>query len=448
MDLALAATSDFAGYTYTSKTKILFDDHHDEYEVDFVEGDKFKIQINGGNVILIHADAPKVKFICPVTDKKYIKLMRGSTPAAFEFIPTPKFPHYPFIPRLTFELIPHIYEYLNNTYFNGMCPKSILFKKSTSKEALGVAMYDKVRGRELFRMKVNMKMIGNDMILFIDTLLHEMIHLYLYRKGLDQHRNDILQDGHGVYFQAEMNRLNKLGFNISIILQWEQRDQEIASEYYVLAITDSKHPKNGKYFWTTTNIERDFQTFVAQITKYDPASLFTIELYATKNQALKGQPMIQTNGKIPESKLGLWWKKQEVGGRMVQSFQVTPQSAVDSNQFIKVPKAEEVYYAQPLAVFSSWLRKTKINYANDDAAYSIWIRFPVAKIIPFAEAELIEIHKALARGLADQDIKRRLTAVFARFDNRANQGEYRRAITAIIEKHKLDALLQYPQLGL
>lgn len=448
MELALAATSDFAGYVYTSKTKILFDDHHDEYEVDFVEGDKFKIQLNGGNVILIHADAPKVKFTFPVTDKKYIKLMRGSTPEAFEFIPTPKFPQYPFIPKLTFELIPHIYEYLNDTYFNGMCPKSLLFKKSTGKEALGVAMYDRVRGRELFRMKVNMKMIGTDMILFIDVLLHEMIHLYIYRKGLDAHDNDILQDGHGRLFQAEMNRLNKLGFNISITLEWEKRDQEISSEFYVIAITSEKNPKHGKYFWTTKNIERDFQSFVAQITKYDPASLFKIELYVTKNQSLKGQPMIQTNGKIPESKLGLWWTKQEVGGRQVQSFQVTPQSAVDSNQFIKVPKAEEVYYAQPLAIFSSWLRKTKINYANDDAAYSIWIRFPVAKIIPFAEQELIDIHKALARGMAEQDIKRRLTAVHARFDNRANMGEYHRAITAIITKHKLDALLQYTQLGL
>lgn len=448
MDLALAATSDFAGYVYTSKTKILFDDHHDEFEVDFVEGDKFKLQINGGNVIIIHADAPKVRFICEVTDKKYIKLMRGSTPEAFEFIPTPKFPMYPFIPRLTFELIPHIYEYLNEKYFNGMCPKSILFKKSTSNETLGVAMYNRVRGRELFRMKVNMKKIGNDMFLFIDTLLHEMIHLYIYRKGLDAHDNDIVQDGHGRLFQAEMNRLNKLGFNISIILEWEKRDQELATEYYVIAVTSDRQPKLAKYYWTPKNIERDFQTFVAQITRFDPASLFKIELYATKNQVLKGQPQISTSGKIPESKLGLWWKKVEVGGRLLQSFQVTPQTAVDSGQIVKVPKGEEVYYAQPLSIFNSWLRKNKINYASDDAAASIWMRFPVEKVIPFAEAELIEIHKALARGLSDQDIKRKLTAVYARFDDRATHSAYRRIITTIIEKHKLDALLRYPQLGL
>ncbi|MNV74206.1 hypothetical protein D3C71_1674070 [compost metagenome] len=89
-----------------------------------------------------------------------------------------------------------------------------------------------------------------------------------------------------------------------------------------------------------------------------------------------------------------------------------------------------------------------MNLSSDDAVYSIWIRFPVAKVIPFAEAELIEINKAVARGLADQEIKRRLTAVYARFDGRANQYEYRKAILAIIEKYKLDALLQYPQLGL
>lgn len=448
MDLALAATSDFAGYIYTSKTKILFDDHHDEYEVDFVDGDKFKLRINGGNVIIIHADAPKVKFICAITDKKYIKLMRGSTPEAFEFIPTPKFPMYPFIPRLTFELIPHIYEYLNTTYFNGMCPKSLLFKKSTSKETLGVAMYDTVRGRDLFRMKVNMKMIGNDMLLFIDILLHEMIHLYLYRKGLDAHRNDILQDGHGAYFQAEMNRLNKLGFNISIILQWEKRDQELSTEYQVVAITANNQPKHAKYFWTTKNLEREFADIVAQITQFDPVGLYSIDLIATKDSRFKGQPQISDNGKIPKAKLKLWWNKKPVSGRVLKTFQVDAQSIVDANQYVKVPKNEEAFYAQPLPIFSSWVRKNKLNLQGDGAVYSIWIRFPVAKILPFAEAQLIEIHKSLARGLSDQEIKRQLTAVFARFDERANQYEYRKAIKEIIERHKLDALLNYPQLGL
>lgn len=448
MDIALAAASDFSRYIYTSKTRILFDDHHETHEVDFVHNDKFKIKVDGGMVTIIHDAAPKIKFTASIEDKKYIKLMRGSTPAAFEFIPTPKFPHYPFIPKLTFELIPYIYEYLNETYFNGMCPKSLLFKKSTAREALGVAMYDKVRGRELFRMLVNMKMIGNDMMLFIDILLHEMIHLFLYRKGLDQHRNDILQDGHGQYFQAEMARLNKLGFHISIVLEWEKRDQEVASEFFVIAITSDRQPAHGKYFWTTKSIDRDFDSFVAQVTKFDPATLFTIELIATKNQALKGQPQISDSGKIPEAKLKLWWKKFEVGGRVLKSFTVTPQSAVDANQYVKVPKNEEAYYAQPLTLFSSWLRKNKMNLSSDDAVYSIWIRFPVAKVIPFAQAELIEINKAVARGLSDQEIKRRLTAVYARFDGRANQYEYRKAMLTIIEKYKLDALLQYPQLGL
>lgn len=448
MEIALAATSDFSSYTYTGKAKILFDDHHDEYEVDFVTNDQFKILVKNGFVTIIHQDAPKVKFTASITDPKYVKLMRSSTPARFEFVPTPKHPQYPFIPKLTFELIPHIYDYLNDQYFNGQCPKEVLFKKSTAREALGVAMYDTVRGRDLYRMLVNMKMIGSDMILFIDILLHEMIHLLLYRRGMEQRNREMVHDSHGPFFQAEMQRLNKLGFNVSIILDWEKRDVALASEYQVLVITQENQPKHAKYFWTTKNVERDFDSLVAQITQLHPTALYTIELVAVKNDAFKAYTQIADNGKLPKAKLKLWYDKKPVAGRVLKTLTVTAQSAVTANQFVKVPKAEEPYYALPLTLFSSWVRKNRINLSNDAAVNAIWIRFPIEKIAPFAQAELIEIHKALARGLGDADIKRRLTGVFARYDGRANYGEYTRTITAIIEKHKLDALLQYPQLGL
>lgn len=445
MELALAAAG-FTRYSYDGKATILFDDHHDEYEADFITGDHFKVKYDAGQVIIVHDNAPKVRFVASTTDKKYIKLMRSSTPLEFEFVPTPKYPQYPFIPNLTFELIPKIYAYFNQKYFNGMCPEAILFKKTTTTEALGTAMYNRVNGKALYRMLVNMKMIGTDMILFVDVFLHEMVHLYLYRKGLDSGRSDITQDGHGPFFKAEMDRLNRLGFNISPILEWETRTIE-STELNVVRITSPQFPAHAKYYWSDQSQERNFDNIVAQVTKFDPTSLFTIDLIVTPNVVMRKQPQIGANGQLPAAKLKLWWKAIEAKGRVVKTHTVTDQSAVDSNQLLKVPKAEEVYYAQPLALFASWLRRTKVN-ASEGYAHSMWIRFPVAKIVPYATEELIEINKAVARGLADAEIKRRLTAVFARFDDRANQYEYRKLMRAIITKHKLDALLQYPQLGL
>ena len=446
MELALAAAG-FTKYAYSGKATILFDDHHDEYEADFITGDHFAIKSDGREVIIVHDNAPKVKFVASTTDKKYIKLMRSSTALEFEFVPTPKYPQYPFIPNITFEMIPMIYAYMNKTYFNGMCPESLLFKKTTVGDALGVATYNKVGGRYLFRMLINMRMIGSDMILFIDILLHEMIHLYIYVKGLAAHDNTILLDGHGPYFKAEMSRLNRLGFNISSVLEWEDRTIE-TSEFNLIRITLAGYPDHAKYYWSSQPLERDFDNIVAQLTKFDPTSLFTIDLFATSDAPLRKYPVMGKNGKLPAAKLNLWWKTTQVKGRILKTFTVTPQSSVDANQYLKVPKAEEVHYAQPMSIFGAWLRRTKVNTNSEGYIQSMWVRFPVAKILPYAAEELIEINKAVGRGMADADINRRLTAVFARFDGRCNQYAYRTVIRAIIVKHKLDALLQYPQLGL
>lgn len=445
--LALAATSGFVRYRYTGKAVILLDDHHKTHEVDFLTNDEFSVKIKDNTAIIIHHDAPRIQFRALVTDKKYVRLMRSSTALEFQFIPTPKYPMYPFIPNLTFEAIPQIYEYLNDKYFNGMCPKKLLFKKTTSGTALGVAQYDVVNGRPLYRMLVNMKKIGTDMLVFIDVLLHEMVHLYLYRKGVEGNNNEILRDGHGKHFKAEMDRLNKFGFNISIILDWEKRtDAEV--DTYVIRIQHPGDPTYSKYYWSLKNIQPFFKTIVAQVQAFDPTTLFTIDLIVTSEVAVRAMPQLSKDGKIPPAKLKLWWKDFKLKGRVVDTVTLTHQDVVDSNQWLKVPKSEEPYYAQPMNLFAAWFRKNKVPSATDGYVQTAWVRFPIEKIRPFTEIELVEINKALARGMNESDIKRRLTAVFASYDGRVNSYTYRSMIREIVAKKQLDALLQYPQLGL
>lgn len=446
--IALAAATGFVRYKYTGKATILLDAHHVTHEVDFLTNDEFSIKVKDNVATIIHHDAPRVQFKALLTDKKYVKLMRSSTALEFQFVPTPKHPVYPFIPNLTFELIPKIYAYLNKTYFNGMCPDSLLFKKTTSGEALGVAQYDFVGGRPLYRMLVNMKRIGTDMLLFIDVLLHEMIHLYWYRKGNEENNNDMLYNGHGSYFKQEMDRLNKLGFNISVILEWEKRDVVTEVDTYVIRVSHPRDPKHAKYYWSLVNLQPFFDQIVQQLQAFDPTTLFTIDLIVTPSVAVRGCPQISKDGKIPPAKLKLWWTVIDVKGRVVNTVTLTHQDVVDSNQWLKVPKSEERFYALPMNLFSAWFKKTKVTNASEGYVQSAWVRFPFAKILPFIEAELIEINKALGRGMNDADIKRRLTAVFASCDERVNQYTYRSTVRELVLKHKLDALLQYPQLGL
>lgn len=448
MELATASDDGFVTYTYNGRATIVLDKHNDEYEIDIGTDDQFKVKVEGTKVTIIHQDEPKLKFKATTTDKAYLRLMKNSTPDEFVFVPHPKYPAYPFLPNLTFEMVPKLYAYLNEKYFNGMCPKKLLFKKSQGTSApLGLAQYDHANGKPLFRMTVNVKRISTDLILFVDVLLHEMIHLYLYRKGLDEHNNAILRDGHGRYFQEEMKRINRAGFNISIILEWEKRDIEADVEINLIRVFSPEYQNNAKYFWSLFNLEDKFNDIVRQIRENDPTKPYIIDLVITKDDTARGYPQISNKGVVPPRKIPLWYKVWDPKGRLVQKFDVAEQGQTQSIGKLKVSKKEEPYYAQPFPIFASWMRREKAE-GTDDQLRAIWDRFPAEKILPYAEEELIDIQKAIVRGLADAEIKRKLTAVFARFDGRCTQHAYRQAIRAVIDKRKLDALLQYPQLGL
>ncbi len=448
MELATASDTGFVTYTYNGRATIVLDNHHDEYEIDVEKNDQFKVKVEGTKVTIIHLDEPKLKFRATTTDKAYLRLMKSSTPDDFQFVPHPKYPSYPFIPNLTYELIPKLYAYFNEKYFNGMCPKSLLFKKSQGASSpFGLAQFNSVGGKPLYRMTVNMKRISADMILFVDTLLHEMIHLYLFRKGIDEGNNSILHDGHGRYFQAEMQRINRAGFNISILLDWEKREAASDVETNVLRVFSPEYPNHAKYYWSVLNLEDKFDDLVRQVRENDPTKSYVIDLIVTSQTSMRDYPQISKNGKIPPSKLPLWWKVVDPKGRLIKAFDVKEQGASQAIGKLKVSKKEEPYYAQPFPMFASWMRKEKAS-GTDDQIRAIWEHFPAAKIFPYAEEELIDIEKAITRGLADQEVKRKLTAVFARFDGRCSHYDYRVKIREIITRRKLDALLRYPQLGI
>lgn len=447
MELALASDG-FVAYTYTGKATILLDDHHDEFTIDFQTDDRFKVKLVGTKVTIIHLDEPSLQFTATTTDKAYLRIMKYSTPDEFQFVPHPKYPAYPFLPNLTFEMVPKIYAYFNDKLFNGMCPKKLLFKKTQGTSSpLGLAQLDHVKGQPIYRMTVNVKKISVDTILFVDVLIHEMIHLYLYRKGLLEHNNSITQDGHGPYFQGEMKRLNKLGYNISIILEWEKREIEADVEANVIRVTLPGDTKNTKYYWSLKPLEDSFDDLVKQLRAQDPTKPYVVELLVTSDHAAKGYPQISNSGKIPPSKIALWWPTRELRGRVVKTFNTQEQGHTAPIGMLKVAKKEEPFYAQPFSLFSSWMERTKAT-GTEDQLRALWIRFPVAKILPFAEEELVDIAKALDRGLSDAEIKRKLTAVFARFDDRCPQYEYRKVMREIITRRHLEVLLTYPQLGL
>jgi SprT-like family. len=446
METALAANG-FVRYTYNGKATIVLDKHHKTYEVDFETGEEFQVKVVGNEATIIHSGTPKLRFVANITDKKYTKLMRNSTAEEFVFVPHPKYPCYPFIPNLTFEMVEQVYAYFNDLYFNNKCPKRILFKKTTSSKMLGLAQYNSsVNGRPLYRMSVNVKSIGKDTILFCDTLLHEMVHLYWYNRGHDEGNNSYIKASHGPLFVQEMKRLNKLGFNISPILDWEERDVT-DTELYALVATSPDHKDLFKCFWSTRNLEAEFESLVTQLRTGDPAYKLHIDLMVTSDLAVRGFPQISDKGVIPRSKLKLWYDLHPFKGRSIKSYvsETDPRPVVLKD--VKVSKQDAPFYAQSFNLFSAWFKRQD-RTATEAYMRTLWTRFPVKQVLPFAETELEEANDFLESGMNEADIIRKLNNVFARFDGRATPSEYRSAIRTIIEKHKLDALLRFRQLGL
>ena len=57
--------------------------------------------------------------------------------------------------------------------------------------------------------------------LFKDTFAHEMIHVYLLQQNIN--------DGHGVYFHREMNRINGMGLGFNVSVKLDSGDLELSS---------------------------------------------------------------------------------------------------------------------------------------------------------------------------------------------------------------------------
>lgn len=63
----------------------------------------------------------------------------------------------------------------------------------------------------------------------LETLLHEMIHAYLFIIG---HKDEWRRDGHGPAFQGHMHRINKqTGLNITI---YHTFHDEVSRFFYIL----------------------------------------------------------------------------------------------------------------------------------------------------------------------------------------------------------------------
>lgn len=442
--MEISTSSSDTVYVYTGRRKVVLDDHHPEYEMDFTAGDEFTVRHQRGKVVIIHQDEPKLKFTADTSDRKYKLLMKNSETRDFVFIPNAKKPVYPVVVNMDFDTIPKLYDYFNKEHFNGLCPKKVHFVKSNSSKGsapFGVAISQRYKGKPFYRMKVNASKIGEDAVLLTDVLLHEMIHLMLMRKGIEEFSKEHLYAAHGPLFQDEARRLNAKGFNISTFLDWEKRDSEVDTDIDInlIVIVDEQHPNYCRYFWSLKDLSNDFEHIMAQAQELSPLSKLTGTLYVTKDSKFRAFSMLNSRSRINKREFDKKYRSMAVDGRFIHRISTAVLNA-------EISKKEEPFYAQPLHAFEAWAKREK-GITDKDSARQAWSTLKISAILKYAKEDLNEILKLQKRGANDSEIKRRLNLLHARFDGRVSVHEYRSQVRGLLDSMKIEDPMFFSHLG-
>ncbi len=443
------ASSQPVEYEYTGKATIAFDDHHDDYEVDFITGDKFTVQIKKNEAHVVHEDAPDVTFVAAFTDKKYVRLMKYAKATSFAFVPHPKHPSYPVIHNVSMDIVPMLYKYFNKTLFNNGCPERVIFKATTSvRKTAGLAEYaSRDAVKKSYRLSLRMDRIKHDPFLLVDVLIHEMIHLYNFKRYAETGDRSLVADAHGPAFQDHVNRINKLGFHINTYLDWETRTTlGTAKDYYVIAAHVEGSSLKGLFWSLIKPTARELDNLLDEVRAQDPAERIKMVVYTT------GDPSFRTRG------LELT-KGFKLGKNYVPYIATSLDNLVDvmhtqtkepvgfkRDVRIKLNKTDMPYLVLPFDDYVVACRSRKAyDYGSPEAA---WESVPLKQVEAYAKTQLKEIYKAVQRGMNARDISERLKRIpliyMPRFDHKA----YINSVRAIIKAEKLNGLEAYRELEL
>lgn len=428
----------YAEFVYEGRNTITLDNHNDDYEMDFEKGDKFYTKVSKGKVTIIHEDEPKILFVAKLADKKYRALLADAYATDIMATPHPKYPAYPYIRKLSMDILPKLYAYYNEKYFNNICPKQLAFKRTNKSNIYGMASRKYFRGKFLYSMQVNMKLVANDPIVFIDMLLHEMIHLYLYRLGEIRKDDNIVNAGHGPLFKAEMVRINRDGFNISPTLSWEQRakDESSIELYYVSISHDNRY---FRYFWTDQNFERHIDAIYTDLVSRIGIDA-KIQFCVTTDVKIRVFDKLTKSLKAPKAKFDRMYNKVDFKGRVLKEFDVR----IGALTNIEFPKAMIPIAVQPMQMFT---QKARIEYNLTMSEINMqWQRTPKASVFKYVFTLLDDAMDSVTFGMNDADIKRKLNYIYACVDGRIAHSEYATKVKDYLRKHKFESLLDYKEL--
>lgn len=416
-----------ARYKYTGDG-ISFEDANPDYALDLVVGDEFILTKFGKNYQVFFAADTSIPFV--VTPKEARALLKESE-ESLDVTPNPNMPPYlDYAPK--FEIIPKFYDYYNKQLFNGGCPK-VTFEKTRDNGILGLAVLEWHKGKPVYTMKINEKSMA-DIRLFTDTVVHEMIHLFLYAKGIKLRDNTITLDSHGPNFQAEMHRINALGFNIDIVAKGETYDKHASETLFAVVVEPANRTFGIQVYWSRTSMINQFDSFVDQFSLAHPSDSSS-EIYLLKTNDLRVAQYTAwpSSGKFKPSQLQKWFAQPQGERSMFSGMKQKEIKLTGGGVDIPNYKAMPDTYALGFSRFQNAMRKYG---ASDTFLRAKWSEFPLRQLNKITETELKSVIGRVARNsITLPDLNNKLQDIVDAYAGRVDSETYKKSILKMLSDH-------------
>lgn len=401
-----------ASYKYMGKG-VIYDNANDEYELELVKGDLFTIIKQGRGYLLNHGLAKEIPFILKASEAK--ELLSDSV-EVLEVVPDPNNPPY-LIYKPVFSVIEKLYDHYNKQLFNGLCPV-IAFKKTSNSKVLGLAEMKRIKGKPVYTMYINEKTMA-DVKIFTNTIIHEMIHLYLYKKGIIEGNPDILTDGHGEHFQREMHRINGFGYNITIVADGETYQGQASHHSYAVVVDNGTDKGQVQIYFCLKNPIENFDDFCDRLRLEYPAHRLRVRLLETDDKRLHQFPKVAQSLKVSDKQIKLWYNAMPNPpvGRVIAEQRLDGGGSV-------IPDYKEIpeFYARSFEKFAAAMKRYG---ASHDYLFSKWKGTPVRLINKHVEETLLSVAGRFNRGsIADDDLYDILNDCAMAYQHRMEASKY------------------------
>jgi hypothetical protein len=433
-------------YRFINKANVQYDDAHPDYYLTFVMGDQFEMYLHGTKYVVIHEHNPEILF--SLTKKEGNALMKMSEERLTVRPDPTNAPYLLFEPKI--EMVKPLYDYYNKLYFNGACPP-VKIVKARKAGVWGMAEMKwspsatAPNRKALFTLHVNESSMI-DRVLFTNTIIHEMIHLYNYVKGVEKLPTDperamaLIHANHGPLFQSEMHRINTFGFHIILAGTHEEIARDATEEFYAI-IAERGVPGALMHWssWYTHKVitEDDLQTCAAKLKEAFPHEAMVVKLITTKERVVTQGTNLKSTKAFTDASL----KKMFVGNYNYKDAKVlgeaynTPSISVALPEYTDAPDI----YALPFDKFCIAMKK----YTKDRSVlFSRWKLFPVRLLNKDTETRLKSLINRTRRGGAtDADIMNAIQDFKGAYDQRQPMAVYQKAVSEYLKMHDGNGVL-------